>query len=306
MKTTNLSCTVKLPDNFRRDDVLDFHRRDIQMIAERVAEDLLLKGLMWQGHPACLNIQFHDRHATIGLAIDGLIKNETDALIRMASMVRRMLGLTQAIEDFEQHYRHHRQLGSLIAGHPGLRVPLTATPFEALTWAITGQQISVNAAVSVRRKLIQTVGVQHTGGLWCYPDAHQMAGIDEAALRRAGFSQAKARTLIVLSQAIEQNRLPLDAWVNAPIVDTPLADEMSRQLLEVHGIGPWTVSYALLRGFGFLDGSLHGDAAVRRKMQRLLRSDEKISEQWAQYWLADFSPWRALVAAHLWAMPLEG
>jgi len=30
-----------------------------------------------------------------------------------------------------------------------LRVPVAATPFEALTWAITGQQISVAAAVSI-------------------------------------------------------------------------------------------------------------------------------------------------------------
>ena len=34
------------------------------------------------------------------------------------------------------------------------------------------------------------------------------------------------------------------------------------------GIGPWTVDYALLRGFARLDGSLHGDAAVRRQLQR--------------------------------------
>lgn len=301
MKTTKLSCHIELPDNFRRDDVLDFHRRDVQMVAERVAEDVLHKGLIWNGYPACLNIQFHVRHVTVELAIDGPVEKETDSQVRMASMVRRMLGLTQAIEDFEQHYRNHPQLGPLVAGKPGLRVPLAATPFEALTWAVTGQQISVNTAVSVRRKLIQSCGLQHSSGLWCYPDACQIAVMDETTLRHAGFSQAKAQTLIALSQGVEQNLLPLDMWA-----DAPPADEINARLLHVRGIGPWTISYALLRGFGFLDGSLHGDAAVRRKMQCLLGTEEKISEQFAQRWLAEFSPWRALVAVHLWAMPLDG
>lgn len=67
------------------------------------------------------------------------------------------------------------------------------------------------------------------------------------------------------------------------------------------GIGPWTLNYTLLRGFGWLDGSLHGDVAVRRGLQLLLESDEKITEAEAQTWLVEFSPWRALVAAHLWA-----
>ena len=86
-------------------------------------------------------------------------------------MVRRMLGLTQRIEDYEQAYRAHPQLAPLIARQLGLRVPLSATPFEALIWAITGQQISVSAAISMRRKLIVATDLKHSGGLSCYPDA---------------------------------------------------------------------------------------------------------------------------------------
>ena len=115
-------------------------------------------------------------------------------------------------------------------------------------------------------------------------------------MRQAGFSATKARTLLELAQLVADNRLPLDAWTHAlPI------DEMREQLQAVHGIGPWTVNYALLRGFGWLDGSLHGDAAVRRGLQALLDLPEKISEEETKEWLAAFSPWRALVAAHIWA-----
>jgi DNA-3-methyladenine glycosylase II len=36
-------------------------------------------------------------------------------------------------------------------------------------------------------------------------------------------------------------------------------------------------------------------------LQKLLAVTEPVSEQQARQWLAPFSPWRALVAVHLWA-----
>lgn len=294
-ENTILRSTVELPERFRQNDILAFHQRDSQRIAERIDAATLRKGLMWLGHPACLTIHFSDRFATVELAIDGALAADDESML--ARMVRRMLGLTQQVEEFERTYGQHPQLGPLISKNNGLRVPLTATPFEALTWAITGQQISVSAAVSVRRKLIQIAGAQHSSGLWCYPDAGRIAAMTQIDLRQAGLSMSKARTIIVLSECIEQKRLPLDEWADAPPVE-----EICTQLRQIRGIGPWTINYTLLRGFGWLDGSLHGDVAVRRNMQLLLGRSEKITENEARSWLDEFSPWRALLAAHLWAM----
>jgi DNA-3-methyladenine glycosylase II len=295
MSALSISVAIELPPGFRANDILAFHRRDPLLVAERVEADSLEKGFVWQGRAACLTIRFHSGHADAELAIDApTTGNHAAALERM---VRRMLGLAQRIDDFEQTYRAHPQLGQLIARHPGLRVPLAATPFEALTWAITGQQISVSAAISIRRRLILAAGLKHSGGLSCHPDAAQIARMSEEDLRGAGFSRTKAVTLIALSQRVLENLIPLDAWS-----DTLPVDEMREQLLLVPGIGPWTVNYALLRGFGWLDGSLHGDVAVRRGLQLLLNRADKVTEEQARRWLADFSPWRALIAAHLWAL----
>ncbi|PTQ85566.1 hypothetical protein C8R28_101339 [Nitrosomonas ureae] len=81
----------------------------------------------------------------------------------------------------------------------------------------------------------------------------------------------------------------------------PPIEHIRQQLLQIRGIGPWTVDYTLLRGYGWLDGSLHGDVAVRRGLQILL-NNESINENQTRQWLENFSPWRALVAAHLWNM----
>lgn len=294
-KGPSLSCVIELPRDFRAGDILAFHRRDPSRIAERVDDGTLQKGLMWEDKAACLTIRFHAGDAHAALSVDGPLSGGASGAFER--MVRRMLGLTQGIGEFEHAYRTHRLLGPLIARRPGLRVPLSATPFEALTWAITGQQISLGAALSLRRRLIETAGVTHSNGLRCYPDARRLAALTEPDLRQAGFSRAKAQTLMALSRRVHEHLLPLDEWSGSLRVD-----ELRKQLLSMRGIGPWTIDYTLLRGFGWLDGSLHGDAAVRRSLQSLLGSPEKITPEQTRRWLADFSPWRALVAAHLWAL----
>lgn len=292
---TLIECVLTLPADYRVADLLTFQRRDAQQTGERVSEAGFDKGIVWRDLPACLSVRFSTGIARVTLAVDGEVVPEVEALRGLAS---RMLGLTQPVEAFEAEHADHPLLGALIAGNRGLRVPQSASPFEALTWAISGQQISLPVAITLRRRLIQLAGQPHSGGLLCYPDAQAVARLDEDTLGRAGFSRAKAQALLLLAREVEAGRLPLETW----LADEP-AEAIAERLLALKGIGPWTVDYALLRGFARLDGSLHGDAAVRRQLQRLLGSEEKLGQPFVRDWLLPFAPWRALVAAHLWAMP---
>ena len=294
MKQARLAFRLALPAGYRAADFLAFHRRDAAALAERVDGNALQKGVVWAGRPACLGVRFGARQAAVELVVDGAGSvPDADAARRMA---RRLLGLQQGVDDFEARYRGHPELGRLITANPGLRVALLATPFEALVWAVTGQQISLAAATSVRRRLITAAGIRHSDGLLCHPDPARLARMEEAQLRAAGLSQAKAATVAMLSRGAADGTLPFATWADAP----PVA-EIRARLAAIRGIGPWTIEYTLLRGFGHLDGSLHGDVAVRRKLQLLLGREEQISAAETERWLAQFTPWRALVAAHLWA-----
>ena len=292
--STLIECSFKLPQSYRAKDILRFNQRDPLAIAESVDQQALSKGLLWYGQPARLAIQFkYNAIADVQLSIDGLAhKNDESVLQQIAS---RLLGLTQDIEAFELAYKNHPQIGLLIAQNPGLRVPTCASFFEAITWAITGQQISVSAAVSIRRKLIQLVGVEHSSGLLCYPDAQRVIEIEVGALRQLGYSGTKVEALLGVSEMVIEHQALLAC---IPTEETVTA--IYQRLSEIKGIGPWTINYGLLRGLGWLDGALQGDAGVRRSLQTLLSQPEKLTEPQAQHWLAPFKPWRALVAAHLW------
>jgi 3-methyladenine DNA glycosylase/8-oxoguanine DNA glycosylase len=78
-------------------------------------------------------------------------------------------------------------------------------------------------------------------------------------------------------------------------------DATCAALLAVKGIGPWTVNYALLRGYGYADCSLHGDVAIRAAFQHLLGEDSKPDMPRTELLLAHYKPHRTMAAAHLWA-----
>lgn len=300
-----------LPGNYQRDNFFAFHQRDTQMLSEIVKDNQLIKGICWCDLPAQLTVTLKKQQLTAELHIDSGRKKLDAVSIQkeLRHLVKHMLGLNQAVDEFESFIQYHPHLGPLIAKQSGLRVPQSASAFEALSWAITGQQISVNAAVSLRRNLIRYAGVQHSSGIYCYPGAAQLIGFTVDELRSQGFSQTKAQTILELARMIYSGQLPLEQWLRDYWNNNRLpAQDIYDRLIQVKGVGPWTINYALLRGFGWLDGSLHGDVAVRRNLQWLLSSDksmnneEKISEAATKEWLVEFSPWRALVAAHLWAM----
>ena len=78
-------------------------------------------------------------------------------------------------------------------------------------------------------------------------------------------------------------------------------EAIGERLLAIKGIGPWTVNYGMLRGYGHADCSLHGDVAVRAALQRLLGEENRPDIARAERILQQYQPHRTMAAAHLWA-----
>lgn len=289
----HISYQAKLPDHFRVQDFLSFYHRDPQSPTEKIDGHTITKALMYEQQPSLLSLVFNKNHVQADLHIDNAT-NHTSAQKPFNAWVQHIVGLNQDISGFEQAFLEHPQLGAIIQQQQGLRFAQTTTPFEAVSWAILGQQVSVAAAVSLRRKLIQLVNNSHSSGFLCYPNAQQVSQFSVEQLRSIGLSNTKAQALQTVSQQIAGGEIQLNYQSNAQQIE-----QLQEQLLSIRGIGPWTVNYTLMRGCAWLDSSVHGDAAVQRYLKVVL-NQETISAKQTQTWLAQFAPWRALAAAHLW------
>ena len=296
---------IPLPAGYRAQDVLAFHSRDAEGVAEQITAQGLRKGILLDGVPVLIEIAF-DGNAPAGDAehaegADGAARcrilpdGELTAAQRQAveDALLNMLGLRIDPAAFADFARADPVLGPLLARRPGLRIVQSATVFEALTWAIIGQQINLSFAIALRRTLIQVAGRPHSSGLWCYPEAADVARLQLEDLTSRKFSRAKAETVLRLAQLVDEGKLSL-ARDRDPM-------EVSRELLAVKGIGPWTVNYALLRGYGYPDCSLHGDVAVRTAFHQLMGGEARPDIAEAERLLERYKPHRTMAAAYLWA-----
>ena len=292
---TLLHWTLPLPAGYRRDDVIAFHGRDTQAVAEQVTPTGLRKGILLAGVPVVLDVAFTDDTAICQADIDGNDDGFAGLQTLLHGALLNILGLRIDPRPFALLAAGDPLLAPLIRVNPGLRIVQSASPFEALTWAIIGQQINLSFAISLRRTFIVQAGRRHGSGLWCYPEARDVARLSVEELTSRKFSRAKAETVLRLARLVDEGALSLELPPSGDVA------AISQALLAVKGIGPWTVNYALLRGYGYADCSLHGDVAIRAALQRLLGEEVKPDMARTEQWLRQYAPHRTMAAAHLWA-----
>jgi DNA-3-methyladenine glycosylase II len=283
--------SLALPAGYRTQDLIAFHGRDSEGVAEQVAPGRIRKGVMLDGVPVLLDVALAPGAALCRIEADGGIDGSIRA--RADEALLNILGLRIDPAPFEAFARADPLLGPVVQRQPGLRIVQSATVFEALTWAIIGQQINLAFAIALRRTFILQANRRHSSGLWCYPEAVDVTPLEADALTGRKFSRSKADTLLRLARLVASGELTLARD------DDPEA--VARALLAVKGIGPWTVNYALLRGYGYPDCSLHGDVAIRAAFQQLLGEDSKPDMARTEAMLARYKPHRTMAAAYLWA-----
>lgn len=293
MNSTSHRFSIALPPGYRQSDVMAFHGRDTERVAEAVAPARIRKALLLDGIAVELDIQFDQAGASCVASADATLPSAT--LTPLEGALHNILGLRLDPAPFIALAQDDPLMGPLVRAQAGLRIVQSATPFEALTWAIIGQQINLPFAIALRRSFILQAGRRHSGGLWCYPEAADVARLDIDELTTRKFSRAKAETLLRLARLIDEGGLTLALPPSGEVAP------VSATLLAIKGIGPWTVNYALLRGYGYADCSLHGDVAVRAALGRLLNETDKPDMARTEAWLAQYRPQRTMAAAHLWA-----
>lgn len=195
--------------------------------------------------------------------------NKPQALQAVVHQIRRVLDLdaqplaiTQGLEDTGLNPECLTQ---------GLRLPGVWSPFEAGCRAIVGQQISVKGAI----KQLQLI-VDHAyqdSQLSGFPTPQCIMTLDPSILR---MPQARKDTLKRFAQCFCEN-------------PQPSVDE----LLEIKGIGPWTVNYIRLRGLSEPDLLLHNDLIVANQLKA-----HTIAPTAA-------SPWRSYLTLQLWQLSTQ-
>jgi AraC family transcriptional regulator of adaptative response / DNA-3-methyladenine glycosylase II len=283
------SFRIPLPAGYRAGEVLAYHARDPEGLTERSEGNQIWKALPTADGPVVMQLTLDSALVSIQVHSDRRIGAASMAELHNDAL--HMLGLVNQIEQFE------RQHAAFVKPRRGLRLPLIPRGFDALCWAITGQQINLSFAGALRRALIRLAG-EKVGNMITHPTAQALANVGVPALTALRYSGSKARYLIDAAGAVASGELDIENIT----LGSAVAAEAT--LLAQRGVGIWTARYVLMRR-GFADSAPVGDSALATALQRVHELPERPDARGTERLMSRFAPNRSLASMHLWTLLKE-
>ena len=178
----------------------------------------------------------------------------------------------------------------LIKAHgPCELVPRKNSPYEALVAAVAHQQLNGKAAASILRRFKALFpGVR-------FPKPHQIIAAKDRTLRSAGFSFGKIRAIRDIAEKTRSGLVPTRAAA-MKLSD----DELIERLIQVHGVGRWTVEMLLIFTLGRKDVFPSDDFGVRNGFRVVMKLDDMPKPRALREHAVRWTPYRTLAAWYLW------
>lgn len=218
-----------------------------------------------------------------------------DELPTVIAQVRRLFDTDCIPQAVEEGLKDFHALTPDVYHVPGIRVPCGFDGFEMAVRAILGQQITVKAAGTLAGRIARSFGgsadVPVEGLDTAFPAPEAFCDDDaEERLGVQGVVRQRAKAIVALARAVSEGFIDL----------SPFADirEMSDRLIDIPGIGAWTVQYLLMRVYGYPDAFLVSDLGVKKAFPDM--KEQELKEHSAAW-----SPWRSYVMMSLWCAPHE-
>ncbi len=230
--------------------------------------------------------------------LEGRAEVELRASTNLAAHGGQLLEAARHALDLDADPAHMAPLLAKLAElHPasplaaGLRMPGSFDGFETAARIVLGQQVTVAAARTLTRRLIDRFGAP-VDTPWptlarCFPDAATIAAATPESIGELGIVRQRVGALQALARAVADG-LPLHR--GAPLASTQEA------LLALPGIGDWTVQLLALRVLGWPDAFPATDIGLLKAMGLGQARDAPQAIAMAEPW----RPWRSYAVIALW------
>jgi len=214
------------------------------------------------------------------------------------SAARELFSLDHRLEEFYRLVRREPTLKGTDRRFRGLRIPRDAHVYEALLHSILGQQISVRAANSMKKRLLERTGAfLEVEGLEVprVPTPKELRSLTLPGLRSVGLSRVKSRSLLAIASSVEDGTIPSKELSSLPL------ESAVESLDRLPGVGRWTAENVLLRGVGRTDVFVAGDLGVRVALEEYGVLRRSASEEKARAWAERYYPgWGSYATLYLW------
>ncbi|MCG9694749.1 helix-turn-helix domain-containing protein [Vibrio sp. Isolate22] len=240
--------------------LLGFYRRRMIEGIEEVGDDYYQRTVTVNGSKGWFKATLAKKNRLdIEFELDDI--NQLRGLI---THIRRMFDLDVDIAKVEAFFT---TIDPNLVARSGIRIPGVWNAWEAGVRAILGQQVSVTAAIGQLNLLVKELSESDKKPY--FPTPKQIAEADVSFLRMPG---SRKETLKRFAEYMVDNQA-----------------EHPSKWIDLKGIGPWTIQYALLRGLSEPNHLLVGDLVVK-----------KFIEHRPAINIESVSPWGSYATFHCW------
>jgi len=171
------------------------------------------------------------------------------------------------------------------------RVERTVIPdlFQALIYAVIGQQVSAKAAYTVWCRLQEKVGEISPA---------RIAEASEKEIQQCGMTYRKACYIKDAAKMVQEGSFEIEGLKELP------DSEVIKRLSSLKGIGIWTAEMLLLNSMERPDIVSRGDMAITRGMMKLYGHPEITKEQFQEY-KTRYSPYGSVASIYLWKISFQ-
>lgn len=223
-------------------------------------------------------------------------RGDVQALVRQR--VRHWFDLDTELSDFYHACDSDAVVGSLIKNYQGLRIIRMDDPFEAICWAILGQQINLTYAYTLKKRLVEAYGqsmVYNEQTYYTFPSPHSIASLDVDTIKAIGLTTKKSE--YILDMARHFNTGEPQEFFRAHSTDY---QGLHRYLMTFRGIGPWTADYVIMKCFSINEAFPLADVGIHNALKLQMNRTEKPSMDEIEIMLPGWKGWESYVAFYLW------
>jgi DNA-3-methyladenine glycosylase II len=289
---------LPVPEDFNFGECLSFLGRSSRECLHHVEEGRIRKLLKPGGKPIPAEITCEPGKLCIHLP------GKTTPAVKAAVMdyVACWFDLHTDLAPFYRMAEQDSILAPLAGKYRGLRMITIPDLFEGLCWAITGQQINLAFAYTLKKRLVETYGESletEAGRLYLHPSPESIASARPEDVQALQYTRSKTVYLIETARAFSEGR------ISTQRLQALSCAEARDELLKLKGIGRWTADYVLMKCLRHPDAFPAADVGLQNAVREQLGLPQKPSEKELAELADAWKGWKSYAAFYLWRSLLK-
>ena len=294
MRWTNHEQSIEIfsPKEFNFKECLCFLNRSNQEILHYIQDGILTKLIKVYGDFILIEISC----SPVSIIVNFPHSNHPlPVRKKIAEYIWEWFDLDQDLAGFYIMAAQDKILQNLAYRYTGLRMICIPDLFEALVWAIIGQQIQLTYAYTLKKNLVEQFGecitIEGTN-YWHFPSYQKIAGLDVDGLRKYTHTSKKANYIIGIANAMMEGELTKE---------TLLIKQNCRDfILKYKGIGPWTAEYVMMKCLHFPSAFPISDVGLHLALKQQLGLERKPTINEIKELAVNWEGWQAYAVFYLW------